>query len=57
MLKVFSFIAMQSFLNRAIPIRFSDLIENICLKIVLNPISMIVITAYFDRNVRKKGCK
>ena len=31
--------------------------ENRCLKVVLNPISMIVITVYFDRNMRKKGCK
>jgi hypothetical protein len=31
--------------------------ENRCLKIVLNPISLVVITAYFDRNMRKKGCK
>ena len=28
-----------------------------CLKVVLNPISMVVITVYFDRNMRKKGCK
>jgi len=31
--------------------------ENRCLKVVLNPISMVVITVYFDRNKRKKGCK
>ncbi len=31
--------------------------ENRCLKVVVNPISMIVVTAYFDRNMRKKGCK
>jgi len=31
--------------------------ENRCLKIVLNPISMIVVIAYFDGNMRKKGCK
>jgi hypothetical protein len=31
--------------------------ENRCLKVVFNPISKIVITAYFDRNMRKKGCK
>jgi len=31
--------------------------ENRCLKVVVNPISMIVITAYFDRNMRKKGCR
>lgn len=28
-----------------------------CLKVVLNPISMVVITVYFDRNMRKRGCK
>ena len=28
-----------------------------CLKVVLNPSTKIVITAYFDRNMRKKGCK
>jgi len=31
--------------------------ENMCLKVVINPISMIVVTVYFDRNMRKKGCK
>jgi len=31
--------------------------ENRCLKVVLNPTTGIVITAYFDRNMRKKGCK
>jgi len=31
--------------------------DNRCLKVVLNPISMVVITVYFDRNMRKKGCK
>ena len=31
--------------------------ENRCLKVVINPISMVVITVYFDRNMRKKGCK
>ncbi len=31
--------------------------ENRCLKVVVNPISMVVITVYFDRNMRKKGCK
>jgi len=31
--------------------------ESRCLKVVINPISMIVVTAYFDRNMRKKGCK
>ena len=28
-----------------------------CLKVVVNPITKIIITAYFDRNMRKKGCK
>ena len=27
------------------------------LKVVVNPINMIVVTAYFDRNMRKKGCR
>ena len=31
--------------------------ENRCLKVVVNPISMIVVTVYFDRDMRKKGCK
>ena len=31
--------------------------ENRCLKVVCNPITQIVVTAYFDRNMRKKGCK
>jgi len=31
--------------------------EHRCLKVVLNPISMIIVTTYFDRNMRKKGCK
>ncbi|MEA1879189.1 MAG: DUF4258 domain-containing protein [Campylobacterota bacterium] len=31
--------------------------EGRCLKVVLNPMSMVVVTAYFDRNMRKKGCK
>jgi hypothetical protein len=28
-----------------------------CLKVVVNPISLKIITTYFDRNMRKKGCK
>ena len=28
-----------------------------CLKVVMNPTTGIIITAYFDRNMRKKGCK
>jgi len=31
--------------------------ENRCLKVVINPITMIIVTLYFDRNMRKKGCK
>ena len=31
--------------------------EERCLKVVFNPISMVVITVYFDRNMRKRGCK
>jgi len=31
--------------------------EKRCLKVVVNPISMVVITVYFDRNMKKKGCK
>jgi hypothetical protein len=30
--------------------------DNRCLKVVLNPVSMVVITVYFDRTMRKKGC-
>ena len=31
--------------------------ENRCLKVVINPTTGIIVTAYFDRNMRKKGCK
>lgn len=31
--------------------------EDRCLKVVINPTTGIVVTAYFDRNMRKKGCK
>ncbi|MCV6608672.1 MAG: hypothetical protein OIF32_10695 [Campylobacterales bacterium] len=31
--------------------------EKRCLKVVFNPIKSMVITSYFDRNMRKKGCK
>jgi hypothetical protein len=31
--------------------------ESRCLKVVINPTLKIVVTAYFDRNMRKKGCK
>ena len=28
-----------------------------CLKVVFNPIKKLVVTAHFDRNMTKKGCK
>ncbi len=31
--------------------------ESRCLKVVINPTTGIIVTAYFDRNMRKKGCK
>lgn len=31
--------------------------EDRCLKVVVNPKTRKVITTYFDRNMRKKGCK
>jgi len=31
--------------------------ENRCLKVVLNPKTLYVVTVYFDRNMRKRGCK
>jgi len=31
--------------------------ENRCLKVVLNPKTLKVVTVYFDRNMRKRGCK
>ena len=31
--------------------------ENRCLKVVVNPLTKTIITAYFDRNMRKRGCK
>jgi len=31
--------------------------ENRCLKVVFNPKTYKIITLYFDRNMRKKGCK
>ena len=31
--------------------------EDRCLKVAVNPNMGTVITAYFDRNMRKKGCK
>ena len=31
--------------------------ENRCLKVVINPVNMIVVTTYFDRDMRKRGCQ
>jgi len=31
--------------------------ESRCLKVVINPSTEVIVTAYFDRNMRKKGCK
>jgi len=28
-----------------------------CLKVVINPLNKIIITTYFDRQMKKKGCK
>ena len=28
-----------------------------CLKVVVNPLKNLVITTYFDRKMKKKGCK
>ena len=28
-----------------------------CLKVVVNPLKYLVITTYFDRKMKKKGCK
>ena len=28
-----------------------------CLKIVVNPLTYVVVTTYFDRQMKKKGCK
>lgn len=38
---------------------FSTISENEkrCLKVVVNPGRSLVITAYFDRNMRKRGCR
>jgi len=30
---------------------------NRCFKVVINPIKKLVVTAYFDRNMTKNGCK
>ena len=31
--------------------------ENRCLKVIVNPEKRVVITAFFDRKMRKRGCK
>ena len=31
--------------------------NNRCLKVVVNPLKSLVITTYFDRKMKKKGCK
>ncbi len=31
--------------------------KNRCLKVVINPVKVLVVTAYFDRKAQKKGCK
>jgi hypothetical protein len=28
-----------------------------CLKVVINPLKNLIITTYFDRNMKKRGCK
>lgn len=28
-----------------------------CLKVVVNPIKLTIVTVYFDRNMRKRGCE
>ena len=30
---------------------------NRCFKVVINPLKKLVVTAYFDRNMTKNGCK
>ena len=37
--------------------RTIDEFSNRCLKVVVNPTNLKIVTAYFDRNMRKKGCK
>jgi len=37
--------------------KFIEEFFNKCLKVVVNPISKIVVTAHFDRNKTKKGLK
>lgn len=34
-----------------------DEFSNRCLKVVVNPTNLKIVTAYFDRNMRKKGCQ
>ena len=34
-----------------------DEYNNRCLKVVINPLKNLVITTYFDRKMKKKGCK
>jgi len=38
---------------------FKSIVEHSdrCLKVVVNPIKQLIITAYFDRAMRKRGCK
>lgn len=43
-----------------VEVHYFKVIEEVlhrCLKVVVNPISMKIITVYFDRNMRKKRCK
>ena len=34
-----------------------EVAENRCLKVVVNPKTQTVVTTYFDRKMRKKGCR
>ena len=38
---------------------FSTIRENEgrCLKVVVNPLKHLIVTAYFDRKMKKRGCK
>ena len=38
---------------------FSTIRENEarCLKVVVNPLKHLIVTAYFDRKMQKRGCK
>ena len=31
--------------------------DNRCLKVVINPTALVAVTVYFDRGMRKRGCK